>query len=260
MADFSFKKIDNKKQKKNNSILLYILIVVSIVVAILLYFVLSSKPKTKEKENIVYVAKKDKNKDYVYTVKKEENKTQEEEINKVPAINIDTKEVADINEKILTIYNKVKEKEEYDYKYQYNKSNSILSLLIAYSYHPEPETYPITFYNSYNIDLETGKVITPNELLDRYEITPAQLKDFIKSKLQKYYKDLIDKKYYTKEECNYSCFLRNRGLSPDYLKGVSLYVDKNKLTAFKFFYKESSYNEEKYFDNISYQIEIKRGD
>ena len=259
---YNFKTIENKskvkKNKTNYSLIIMIFLIFIAIISILFIFINGEKKvKNKEKVKVKYVEKMDKNKKYIYTVKEEKNETEEDTVNKIPTINIKKEEIKKANERIMKVYEKLKEKDSYYYTYEYNQSDNILSLLVQYTYSPAEGTYPITFYNTYNIDLTTGKVISPNELLRRYEITPNELKDFIKSKFQSYYSDLVKKKYYTKEECNYGCFLQNRGITTDYLKGVSLYVDNKKLTMFKFFYKESDYEEEKYFDNISYQITIK---
>ena len=251
----SFKKIEkkNNKDKTDYSFFIMIFFIVLFVVAIVLFFVLNETPKTEK-----YISKIDSSKDYVYTVKKEKNETQEATYNKVPAFNIGGSSIEKINKKINSDYEDIKKYVEYEYSYKFNQSDNLLSLLITYTYLPKEATYPVTSYKSYNIDLEQGLILSNSDLLKMYDVTKAQLTSFIENKFKTYYNDLIEKKVYSESTCNYTCFLNNRGISSNYLRGVSLYVDNGELTVYKFYYKLSDYEgEESYFDDISYQISVK---
>ena len=250
----SFKKIESKEKKNNTdyTLLIMIFFILVAVISFVIYGVMNVKTNTKTNKT-----QEEKSK-YVYTVSKVENKTQEDTYDKIPAINLDSNEIDDLNKEIIDDYKKISKYSEYDYSYKTSENDEILSLVIISTYAPEEGTYPITFFKTYNIDLEDKTLISNEDLLNRYNVTTEKLKMFIESKFQKYYNDLVKKGYYTKNECDYNCFIENRGMTDNYLDGVSLYVDKSSLTMFKFFYKESDYGEEEYFDDIDYQIVIKK--
>ncbi len=250
------KNLDTKKNKKiDYSLILMIVFILIAIGSMIVCFVLLNKP-----EKVVYIDKKNQKKDYVYTVKKVKNETSDGLSDKIPSINIDNKNIEKINNKILTNYNNTKDKGEYIYSYNYNVNDNehILSLKVEYSYIPENFKKMVTFYDTYNIDLLTGSVISDDELLKRYDINKSKLNDFIEAKFKKYYSDILKKKYYTKEECNYTCFLTNRGLTDNYLAGSRLYVKDDSLILYKFYFIASEYYEEEYFGDNPYEIVVKK--
>lgn len=254
-------KIRNNRNPKNNldySLIAMIVFIIIAVVCCLISFIMITSKLNK------YVDKKNTDKEYIYTVKKEKNKGQEGVYNKVPTININGYE--EINKAILTTYNTiVKNNEEYNYKYKYSQSKNILSLAITYSYYPknsqnELELLPKTYFDTYNIDLKTGSLIKDNELLSEFSVDEAKINSFLKSKFVNYYNELIGLKYFTKKECNYDCFLANRGITKDYIKDSSYYVEKGSLILLKFYYKGSyikDYKEEDFFNEDTYEFVIK---
>ena len=258
-------KVKNKKVKMDYSLIIMIVCILVAIICIIISIVLSVNSKKLSNETIVnnndnisYIEKEDATKEYVYTIEKNINTTQEETYDEVPYINISTKDVEKINKEIKDKYLLVSKKTEYGYSYKYSEGNGILSLLIEYIYSPVQNSYPVSFYKTYNVDMKTGTIIKPKEVLSRYNITVDELKIFVASRFQKYYDDIVKKGYYKDKSCDYNCFLQNRGITTDYLKGVSLYVDNGELTLYKFFYKNSDYDEGNYFDNISYQIVVKK--
>lgn len=250
------KNLDSKKNKKMDySLILMIVFILIAILSMVICFVILNK-----KEEVIYIDKKNAKKDYVYTIKKDINQTADGITNEIPTININNSKIENINNKILTNYNNVLSSlSEYDYSYEYsvNDKKHILSLIVKYSYIPENFDKMVTYFDTYNIDLLTGDIISDDDLLKRYEVTKDKLSQFIEAKFENYYREIVRKKYYTKEECNYACFLKNRGLTDDYLKGVSLYVKDNSLIMYKFFFTVSKYHEEEYFANNSYDIVIK---
>ena len=249
------KNLDTSKNKKMDySLILMGIFIVIAICAMVACFMLLNK-----KEEVVYIDKKNTKKDYVYTAKKVINETSDGSYDKIPTINIDNSNIEKINNKILTNYNNVKDNGEYDYSYNYNvnKNEHILSLKVEYSYIPKGLEKMVTYYDTYNIDLLTGNIISDDELLKRYDIDKSKLKNFIESKFKSYYNDIIEKKYYTKKECNYTCFLTNRGLTDKYLNGVSLYVKDDSLIMYKFYFVSSKYYEEEYFGTNPYEIVVK---
>lgn len=249
------KNLDSKKNKKiDYSLILMIIFIIIAIISVIFFIIMFNK-----EDEVIYINKKNNNKDYVYSIKKEKNETADNIYNNIPAININNSNIEDINNKILTNYNNVSISGEYEYSYKYsvNKKQHILSLVVTYSYIPQGISKMVTYFDTYNIDLLTGEVINDDELLTRYDISKKKLKEFVQAKFESYYREILKKKYYTQKECDYACFLKNRGLTTDYLNGISLYVDDNKLVMYKFYFTVSKYHEEEYFSDNSYQIIIK---
>ncbi len=247
----------NKNKRMDYSLILMIVFIIVAIASMIICFVMLNK-----KEEVAYIDKKNAKKDYVYTVKKEVNITSDGEKNSIPAINISNSKIDTINSKILTNYSNVSNSGEYTYNYDYsiNDQKNILSLAVKYSYMPEGITKMITYCDTYNVDLVTGDVITDDELLEKYDITKSKLKQFVQAKFEDYYRQLVKKKYYTEKECDYNCFLKNRGLNTNYLNGTSLYVKDNSLILFKYFFTVSKYHEEEFFKDNNYELVVKKAD
>lgn len=247
------KNLDNKN-KTDYSLLFMIIFIILAVVFITMSLIITMK-KSEEKVD-VNVEKIIPSKDYVYTVEKQENVTREDEYDEIPYINLDGDKYKEINQEIVNNYQKLKNTFEYDYSYQYSISKNILSIIIFSKYIKEEGVFSVESYKSYNIDLSEDKVLSDDELLEKYKLTKENLNSLLRARFEAYYKDTVREGYYTEEECSYECFIKNRGLTPSYLDGVSLYVENNDLYAYKYFYKDSDYDEGKYFDSIDYKIVI----
>lgn len=252
MSD-SFKLEDQYKEKKkrNNLNIKYLIFI--IVIILLVYLISMFIYHT-----LFYIEKKDKNKEYIYTLRKDVSKFQDDVYSRVPYINLKGDEFDKINQNILSIYEKVILQNDYDYDYEYSKSKNILSLKISYSYFEDNEINPRRYFKTYNINLNNGHIYTTKELLDKYHISEGRLNEFLKTKFQSYYDDLVKYKYFSKNECDYKCYLKNRGISEDYIEDISLYVDSGSLTLYKFFYTYSKYEEEGYFSDVTYRFVIKK--
>lgn len=128
---------------------------------------------------------------------------------------------------------------------------------MKYIDYPNQSVNPIIHFDTYNIDLESGNILTDQDLLDIYQVSKKQVKVYLEAKFKKYYTDIVKNGYYTKKQCNYDCFLKNRGISKNYLEDISFYVEDGKLTLFKYYYRDSIYHEIEFFIDDSYQFLIK---
>lgn len=246
---------DSKKTRMDYSLILMVFFILMAVVCLIIYLVM----KSQSSDNTIQ--KQDTSKSYVYTSKKIENENSESattEYDKIPAINLKGKKYQQINNEILDNYNHlVKSSNHIHYGYQFNQSKNILSLMVNYTYYPAQVIYPIIHFDTYNIDLKSGKVLTDQELLKIYNVSEKQIQVYMEAKFKKYYSDIVKSGYYTKKQCNYDCFLKNRGISNDYLAETSFYVEDGKLTLFKYYYRDSVYNEIEFFKDDSYQFLIR---
>lgn len=252
MSD-SFKLEDQYRRKKRKKVINFKYLIIVFIVIFLLYAISAMVYHT-----FFYIEKKDKNKEYIYTLRKDAVKFQDNVYSRVPYINLKGEKFDKINQTILANYEKIILQDDYDYDYDYSKSKNILSLKISYSYFNNNEDNPTRYFKTYNINLNDGHIYTDKELLEKYHISEGRLNKFLETKFQSYYNDLVKYKYFSKNECDYKCYLKNRGISEDYIEDISLYVDNGSLVLYKFFKTYSEFEEEGYFTDVTYRFIIKK--
>ena len=228
-----------KKKKKNNQKeqkqVLIIVVAISIV-AMLAYSFHENNVKNynyiKESwfENIIYTSYYDDRNEY---------------IKEVPHINIKTEQIAEINNQIEAFSNKYTTLNRAIITYDYSITGQVLSVIIkAISY--ETNYASEAEFISYNINLKTKEVYTQQDILDMYNINAGYVTDRIKNQLQQYHQDIIKEKYYSLQQCNFTCFLKWRNIE-DYSKGIAYYISAGKLYVYKPFVFASIFGEEEYF-------------
>lgn len=249
----SFKLEDqNKNSTKRNSVKIKFLIAVILLVAACIFVALLLY------RNFNYISKADSKKDYVYTVRKDASNVEDDTYTKCPRINLEGDKFSKINNAILENYLQVISQEDYDYNYEFNKSGATLSLKISYTFYTDNEYQPETFFKTYNINLHNGHIYTKKELLNKYRVSEKSLNAFLEYRFKSYYDSLVKYGYYKKSECDYNCYLKNRGITNNYLDDIHLYVNNGSLTLYKFFYTSSKYEEEEYFSKVTYRFVIKK--
>ena len=129
---------------------------------------------------------------------------------------------------------------------------------IEYAYFEDNNLYEATrSFQTIHIDLKNGNILSDDDILKMYNINKEYINSYLETKFNTYYNDLVEGKFYTKEECNYECFLNNRGITTNYSDNVSYYIQDGVLTLFKFYYSASDYLEQQYFNDENYQFIIK---
>ena len=244
----NFKIEETKKSSNNRSYLILAIVLLVIAIGLIIYYFINNRN---------YISKKDNSKDYIYTVKKVKNQFQDNEYMNVPTINLEGKVFDNLNKAILDGFEELTDSVEYDYNYEFSKSKNILSLMIEYGYFTEGSDYPERVFETFNIDLRDGHFLTNDEILKKYRLTSKEVNNYLESKFNGFYKDLIAGDFYTEKECNYDCFLKNRGISSNYLENANYYIDNGSLTLFKYFKPYSAYEEEQYFYEENYQFVVK---
>ncbi len=249
---FNLKDNLNKKNKIDYSLIMMIVFIFIAVVCMIIYFIMSNQNNNK------YIEKTNENKNYVFSAKKEKNTYQDGTHFRAPEINLKGEKYTKINKEISSLYKTIIKNVDSSFDYQYNVSKDILSLVVRYSYYPNTSDKQIIYFKTYNIDLKNDKILKNSEILNMYNLTSKKIETFMEAKFKSYYTDLINQKYYTKKECDYECFLNNRGITKKYLNNISYYIDDGSLTLFKYYYRYSSYEEELYFTDDSFQFLIKK--
>lgn len=181
-------------------------------------------------ENIIYTSYYDDRNEY---------------IKEVPYINIKGEQITEVNNQIETFSTKYTNLSRAIITYDYSITGQILSVIIK-TINYETNYASEAEFISYNINLKTQQVYTNQEILDLYNINAGYVSDRIKNQLQQYHKDIIKEKYYSLQQCNFTCFLKWRNIE-DYSKGIAYYISAGKLYVYKPFVFASIFGEEEYF-------------
>ena len=224
----------------------YIIIGTIIIISIILIYGYL-KMNTENYNNI----KLDKNNYLIYTKYSDMNTKYTKE---VPYVNLKADVFKEVNTDIINFCQKYIESEKSIITYEYDVNGIILSLVVKVinnetTFAPEP------YFRTYNINIETQEVIADEALLQFFQVDKSTIENKIKRKLQNYYGEIVNEKYYSSKECSYECFLKYRGIN-NYLDYVSYYVRDGKLIAFKTFIAHSIFGEEEYFNDKSFEFEI----
>ena len=229
------------KKKNKNKKLIFMIVILLVLIIFLIYYYAT-------KDDIFKKYKKDKSNNIVYTIYSDKN------IN-VPNINLKGVGVEEINKNIVDKANEfLKGKNTITYTFEIN--GKILSLAIQYVDYYEDKYYPTISYDVYNVNFYDSKVLSNKDMLDLYEISESDVKPIIESKFYEYFKELKEKNYYH-NECDYGCFLFQRGIENDkYMNNIYYYIKNGNLYAIRPFKIYSSFKEENYFSTKHFLIQI----
>ena len=230
------------KKKSDGNVLKIILIVVLVVAIIFILYNYATK------DDVFNKYKENKSKNIVYTYYKDEN------VN-VPYINLKGLAAEKINE---TIVNKANDFLKGDNKitYSFDINGKILSLAIQYEDHYDESKYVVFSYDVYNINFYENKVLSDEDILNIYNIKKSDVKPIVEAKFVEFYNELSSKGVYH-DECDYSCFLYQRGITKDnYLTDSYYYIKNGDLYLLKAFKIYSPFREEEYFSTSDFLIQI----
>ena len=172
---------------------------------------------------------------------------------KVPYININNDLVISINNEIENMYQEYLLFSPDGFNYKYSLSKSILSIIIeAYVVHPESTHYDI-IYKSYNIDLKEMKLLSNDEILERFNITEKKFEFYLYNKFLNYYNELIKSNYLNEKEIDFNTFLEDKNID-NMLDDNSFYINNNHLELYKYFNIYTDYNEQKFFNKDSFHF------
>lgn len=234
------------KMANSKKILIAIITAVVLIVLIILFAVFRNNGYSYE------VIKEDDSKDLVYTIKSTENDIFHIYI---PYVNIKDSSIKEINEDINSYVDDYMDKEMVILSYEYNVNGKVLSLAIK-TVDYDNEDYPLVYFKTYNINLETKKLVSDSEMLDAFDINANDVNSAIEKQFKNWYNDLVKEEYFSKSTCDYDCFLEYRGVE-NYMDEIAYYIDNGKLIVFKPFSFYSIYKEEEYFKEDDFKIIIK---
>ncbi len=176
----------------------------------------------------------------------------------LPIINLDSTDVDRVNTIIESDYYRALSLEDAIFSYNYSLNNNYLSLVTYFVYVDDKNNnYPNVEIKTYNFYLDTGNLVSDKELLDHFSVTLDDISNTFRDQLNKYYEEELESMYFTKEECNYECFLNLRGVS-SYDTDIKLYVMDNELKFFRNFKVYSQYGEEQFYRNEDFLFDIEK--
>lgn len=230
-----------KIQSDNLKIMLLILALFVVIGLIIFYYA--------TKDNVFSKYKSEKSKNIVYPV------YQKGKIS-VPYINLKGTGIDEINKIIVDKANNfLVGKNTISYNFEIN--GKILSLAIEYvDFSQENDYYPVISYDVYNINFYTSQILSSDDMLQLYGLTEADIKPIVEAKFAEYYNGEKEKNILN-DECNYDCFLFQRGIeNNNYMEDSYYYIKEADLYVIKPFKIYSVFNEEKYFSTNDFLIQI----
>ena len=235
----TFSRLDGASQKK---LFWSFTIIFLLIMIFCLYF--------EKQQNNYSNIKEYKNNYLVFT--KTENVTSKTYSIHVPYINIKADTGKAINDDIDSFVNSFSHCKNLVVSYEYDINGIILSVVIKVVDY-DTDYAPDVFFKSYNINLDTLDIISDDSLLDFFGIDSSGVEAKMENQFRIYYDELVSEGYYHKDECNYSCFLKYRGVE-NYLDSLSYYVKNGDLIAFKPFVFASIYGEEAFFKESHFEF------
>ena len=225
-----------KKKNKKDQKTAAIIIVAIAVIAMIAYSFHSNNVK-----NYNYI-KESWFDDLVYTYYYDDRN---EYIKEIPYVNIKGEQFTEINNQIKTFSTKFTELNRAIITYDYSITNQVLSIIIkAINY--ETNYASKAEFISFNINIKTLQVYTDQDIIDMYNINAGYVNDRIKNQFQQYHKEIVEQKYYSIQQCNYSCFLKWHNID-DYMDDIAYYISGGKLYVYKPFVFATIFGEEEYF-------------
>lgn len=202
--------------KLNKKKLLIVLIIV-IVLSIFSFFI------NKNEKNKIYMSDS-----YVYT--KDSFEHEEGFVSNLPSINVKGDNISNINSELISRYYEIIAIDDMFMDYKYYKNDNLLSLIVNIYYKSSPNAYPYDVL-IYNVDIDTGNVLSDEELFNIFNVDSDEISDTIYEELREYY-NYEKKNGYFISECDFDCYLENLNAMP-ILENCKYFVKDNNLIAYK---------------------------
>lgn len=191
------------------------------------------------------------NKEYIVTIK--ELSTKNNLKSEIPFINIKINNIDNINNEISKfIYNEtIVFNRSVSYEY-YVQKNEILSLLITSKEYLTTNELALVKYKSYNIDLKSKKLLTNEELLQKYDLLQEDFDDLYTREMKQFYKDALVEEF-TDGYCDFEAYVKYHELDDGQ---ESYFVNNNEIYYYKDFLFSSILGDEEFFSNRYFEINL----
>ena len=231
-----------KKIESDNLKVLFLILFLFLVIGLIIFYYTT-------KDNVFSKYKHEKSKNIVYPIY-QKGKTS------VPHINLKGTGIDEINKIIVDKANNfLVDKNMISYNFEIN--GKILSLAIQYiDFTQEKDFYPIITYDVYNINFYTSQILNSNDMLEIYGLSEADVKPIVEARFVDFYNKEREENILN-DECNYDCFLHQRGIeNNNYMEDSYYYIKEADLYLVKPFKIYSVFNEEKFFSTKDFLIQI----
>lgn len=121
--------------------------------------------------------------DYIYSM---DTDYMSEYVSGIPQINILSDDVKNVNSEITSIYYNAVIKDLSSYNYYYGIYNNCLTLMVEINTNDESEYGNIKYYGYY-VDLNTGNIISSDELLYNFGVLIDDVNQMLKNKYLNFY-------------------------------------------------------------------------
>lgn len=167
-------------------------------------------------------------------------------------MHFDTKNSEEVNSILDMIENNLN-KNKVKYEVKKAKNDKVYSMLIKIDNGTQD------MYEGYNIDINTGKSIGYEDVLNKYNIKKEDVLNKIKKQLKKYYDDEAKYGYIDPNECDLDCYIKSFRNIENIEYSYVIYVENNKIYAYIEFDEDSIVDDKTYFDSLKtnpHEIEI----
>ncbi len=148
----------------------------------------------------------------------------------VPYININDKQIANINNEILNYAQEYANYTNNIVTYQSEVNGNILSILVFGL--DNTVNPPVPNFLCYNIDLKDIRIISNKELLNAFNVTESNVENIISTGFKNFYKGEVQKRYLDQDKYDFNEFLKLRGVT-NYMDNLNYYIKSGRLLVYK---------------------------
>lgn len=171
----------------------------------------------------------------------------------IPDITINGESIDIVDDYLEDVYDLAKSK-NYEISTVKFNNNSILSVLVKADKIDETYGHTISYYFSYNIDKNTKRLLSNEDIWNYFNITKEKTDEKIINQMKLYYDEEVNLGYVDSNECSIDCYLSfYRSIDKNYLENnYVLVIEDEHLYAYICFDKNSIIEDIEYFDNLDY--------
>ena len=173
---------------------------------------------------------------------------------RIPFINLTISGIDEINKEIAaTIYEEtIVHNRSANYDYYYDEGN-ILSLLITFEEYMSNDKLALLKYEAYHVDLKNRKILTEEELIQKYDISITDVKEVYEQKMKFFYDEALQEGY-VDNYCDFDCYVQEHELENG---KDSFWITENGVYYYKDFLMSSILGDETFFENKDLETLIK---
>lgn len=199
--------------------------------------------------SLIFSGNKENNKmfkqyDYVYS--SETSYSNNDLISELPQININNKDINDLNNNILDIYYDIATRDYASYSYIYGVYNDLLILFVTTNVYDDSQFGNINYYGYY-VDVVNGNILSLDEVLSKLDLSKSDIDKVIDDRYKLFYNSDSLRNEYSFEE-----YKKQINVDDNY----TLSIDNNILYLYKKVNYTHDIEESDVFGDI-YQFKVK---